>query len=61
MKKGKLIKGEGQGFGSGHAKLKIFIRHLSGEVKETDTIPEFRGKVRDEGKAVKVINCGWYF
>lgn len=32
MKKGKLIKGEGQGFGSGHAKLKIFIRHLSGEV-----------------------------
>ena len=32
-------------FGSGHAKLKMFIRHLNGEVKETDTVPEFRGKV----------------
>lgn len=38
---------EGQGSGFGLAELRVLIRHFSGAVKETDTLPEFRGKAWD--------------
>ena len=36
--------------GSGNAKLKKFIIHSSGKVKETDPVPEFRGKMEKKKK-----------
>ena len=52
--------------GSGNAKLKKFIIHSSGKVKETDPVPEFRGKMEKKKKkkkpkkTLKVISCRWY-
>ena len=57
--------GGGQVIGSGNAKLKKFIIHSSGKVKETDPVPEFRGKMEKKKKnkpkkTLKVISCRWY-
>ena len=48
-----ILGGGGQVIGSGNAKLKKFIIHSSGKVKETDPVPEFRGKMEKKKKNQK--------
>ena len=42
--------------------MKMFIIHSSGEVRETDPVPEFRGKMGEKKnqKNLEVISYRWY-
>ena len=46
--------------------MKMFIIHSSGEVRETDPVPEFRGKMggkkpkKKNKKTLEVISYRWY-